>query len=83
MLNLIIKLEVDWNFNELPYSFVFPQFTLFHSVFHSFSLNELSGLQCMSLHSSAGRALQCIAEATGSNPVEAPKNFFRVIFTIA
>ena len=30
----------------------------------------------MGLHSSAGRPLQCDAEATGSNPVEASKIFF-------
>ena len=30
----------------------------------------------MDLHNSAGRAQQRNAEATGSNPVEAPKTFF-------
>ena len=42
----------------------FPRFTSFHSVFHSFhgsgvdELNKLASLQCMGLHSLAGRALQ-------------------------
>ena len=43
-------------------------------------LNKLASLQCMGLHSSAGRALQRHAEATGSNPVEAPKTFFSGYF---
>ena len=43
-------------------------------------LNKLASLQCMGLHSSGGRALQRYAEATGSIPVEAPKNFFSGCF---
>ena len=43
-------------------------------------LNKLACLQYMGLHSSAGRALRANAEATGSNPVEAPKNFFSGYF---
>ena len=43
-------------------------------------LNKLASSQCMGPHSSAGRALQCEnAEATGSNPVEAPKDFFGLL----
>ena len=45
---------------------------------------ENCSLQYMGLHSSAGRALgehcSANAEATGSNPVEAPKNFFSGYF---
>ena len=44
-------------------------------------LNKLASLQYMGLHSSAGRALQRYAEATGSNPVEAPKNRFFGLFS--
>ena len=40
-------------------------------------LNKLAFFHCMGLHSSAGRALQGDAEATGSNPVEPRKTFFR------
>lgn len=38
---------------------------------------QVAGLQCMGLHSSAGTEhCSMNTEATGSNPVEAPKNFF-------
>ena len=43
-------------------------------------LNKLASLQCMGLHSSAGRALQRERRGPGSNPFEALKNFFRAIF---
>ena len=69
-------------------SFVFPQFTSFHSVFHS-----VHGLM-NSIHWPAssiwvfiaqlGEHCSANAEATGSNPVEVPKNpFFRAIYAIA
>ena len=45
-------------------------------------LNKLACLPCMDLHSSDGRALQRDAEATGSNPAEAPKNVFWGYFAI-
>ena len=39
--------------------------------------SKLANLQLMDLHGSAGSAN---AEATGSNPVEAPKNFSSALF---
>ena len=39
-------------------------------------LNKLSCSQCMGRYSSAARGCSANAEATGSNPVEAPNNFF-------
>ena len=44
-------------------------------------LNKLAGLQCMGLHSSKlVEHCSANAEATGSNPVEAPKTFFSGYF---
>ena len=61
-------------------SFVFPQFTSFYSVFRSFHglMNSINWpvpsvwvfIAQLVEHCSAN------AEATGSNPVEVPKNFF-------
>ena len=39
-------------------------------------LNMLSSSQCMGRYSSAARGCSANAEATGSNPVEAPNHFF-------
>ena len=63
-------------------SFVFPQ-SSFHSVFHSFH-----GLKSINWPASSiwvfiaqlGEHCSANAEATGSNPVEAPKNFFSGYF---
>ena len=64
--------------------FFLSQFTSFHSVFHSFHglMNSINWpassiwvfIAQLGEHSSAN------AEATGSNPVEAPKNFFSGYF---
>ena len=62
----IISFNVSFllNCDSLRWShthFICPQFTSFHSMFHSFrvdELNKLASLQCMGLRSSAGRALQ-------------------------
>ena len=69
-------------------SFVFPKFTSFHSVFHSFHelMNSINwpACQCMSLHSSAGRALQRELRGHGFESRWSPeKPFFRAIFAIA
>ena len=58
-----------WTTKQTVFSLCFIPFTVDE-------LNKLACLQCMGLHSSAGRA-HCTAnaEATGSNPVA--KNFFR------
>ena len=68
-------------------SFVFPQFTSFHSVFHSFQglMNSINwpASSIWVFIAQLGEHCSANAEATGSNPVEAPKNFFRAIFAIA
>ena len=72
------------NCNSLRWShthFIFPQFTSFHSVFHSFHglMNSVNwpASSIWVFIAQAGRALQrANAEATGSNPIEAPKSFF-------
>ena len=55
----------------------------FHSVFHSFHglMNSIywPALSVWVFIAQAGRALQRYTEATGSNPIEALKNFFRAI----
>ena len=62
-------------------SFVFPQFTSFHSVFHSFhGLKNSINWPVSSLWVFIAQLVEhCSvnAEATDSNPVEAPKTFFR------
>ena len=68
-------------------SFVFPQFSSFHSVFHFFyglmnSINWSASSVWVFIaqfleHCSAN------AETTGSNSVEAPRNFFSGFFAIA
>ena len=65
-------------------SFVFPQFTSFHSVFHSFHglMNSINwpDSSVWVFISQAGQHCSANAEATRSNPVEAPKNFFSGYF---
>ena len=63
---------------------VFPQFTSFHSVFHSFhglmnSINWPASSTWVFI-AQLGEHCSANAEATGSNPVEAPKNFFSGYF---
>ena len=61
-------------------SFVFPQFTSFHSVFHSFYglMNSINwpASSIWVFIAQLGEHCRANAEATGSNPVEAPKNVF-------
>ena len=61
-------------------SFVFPQFTSFHSVFHSFHglMNSINwpASSVWVFIAQLGEHCSANAEATGSNPVEAPKIFF-------
>ena len=65
-------------------SFVFPQFTSFHSVFHSFHglMNSINwpASSIWVFIAQLGEHCSANAEATGSNPVEAPKNFFSGYF---
>ena len=49
---------------------------MFHS-FHGYDeFNKLACSERMGLHSSVAEHCSAIAEAMGSNPVEAPKTFF-------
>ena len=69
---------------SLLISFVFPQFTSFHSVFHSFhgltnSINWPASSVWVFI-AQLGEHCSANAEATGSNPVEAPKIFFSGYF---
>ena len=49
---------------------------MFHS-FHGYDeFNKLACTERMGLHSSVAEHCSAIAEAMGSNPVEAPKTFF-------
>ena len=61
-------------------SFVFPQFISFHSVLHSFhGLMNLINWPASSVWVFIAQLVEhcsASAEVTGSNPVEAPKNFF-------
>ena len=65
----------------VTYSFhlYFPQFTSFHSVFHSFHglMNSINwpASSIWVFIAQLGEHCSANAEATGSNPVEAPKNF--------
>ena len=65
-------------------SFVFPQFTSFYSVFHSFHglMNSIDwpASSIWVFIAQLGEHCSANAEATGSNPVEAPKNFFSGYF---
>ena len=65
-------------------SFVFPQFTSFHSVFHSFHglMNSINwpAPSIWVFIAQLGEHCSANAEATGSNPVEAPKSFFSGYF---
>ena len=65
-------------------SFVFPQFTSFHSVFHSFHglMNSINwpASSVWVFIAQLGEHCSANAEATGSNPVEAPKIFFSGYF---
>ena len=67
------------NTNEM--TIVFLQFTSFHSVFHSFHalMNSINWPASSVWVFIAQLVEHCSvnAEATGLNPVEAPKNFFR------
>ena len=68
-------------------SFVFPQFTSFHAVFHSLHglMNSINwpASSIWVFIAQLGEHCSANAEAMSSNPVEAPKNFFRAIFAIA
>ena len=65
-------------------SFVFPQFTSFHLVFHSFHglMNSINwpASSIWVFIAQLGEHCSANAEATGSNPVEAPKNLFSGYF---
>ena len=62
----------------------FPQFTSFHSVFHSFHglMNSINwpASSVWVFIAQLGEHCSANAEATGSNPVEAPKNVFSGYF---
>ena len=66
-------------------SFVFPQFTSFHSVFHSFHglMNSINwpASSVWVFIAQLGEHCSANAEATGSNPVEAPKILFFGLFS--
>ena len=66
-------------------SFVFSQFTSFHSVFHSFRglMNSINwpASSIWVFIAQLGEHCSANAEATGSNPVEAPKNLFFGLFS--
>ena len=61
-----------------------PQFTSFHSVFHSFHglMNSINwpASSIWVFIAQLGEHCSANAEATGSNPVEAPKNVFSGYF---
>ena len=65
-------------------SFVFPQFISFHSVFHSFHglMNSINwpASSVWVFIAQLGEHCSANAEATGSNPIEAPKIFFSRYF---
>ena len=67
-------------------SFVSPQFTSLHSVLHSFhGLMNSTNWPASSVWvfiAQLGEHCSANAEATGSNPVEAPKIFFSGYFRI-
>ena len=65
-------------------SYVFPQFTSFHSVFHSFHglMNSINwpASSIWVFIAQLGEHCSANAEAKGSNPVEAPTNSFSGYF---
>ena len=66
-------------------SFVFPQFTSLHSVFHSFRglMNSINwpASSVWVVIAQLGEHCSANAGATGSNPVEGPKIFFFGLFS--
>ena len=70
-------------YNDDP--FVFPQFTSLYSVFHSFHglMNSINwpASSVWVFIAQLGEHCSANAEATGSNPVEAPKIFFFGLFS--
>ena len=78
--------NTEWNCDgHILISFVFLQFTLFHSVFHSFqglmnSINWPASSIIWVFIAQLGEHCSANTEATGSNPLEAPKNFFSGYF---
>ena len=71
-------------YGHILISYVFPQFTSFHSVFHSFHglMNSINwpASSVWVFIAQLGEHCSANAEATGSNPVEAPKIFFFGLF---
>ena len=84
-----LALDVLLRIGHILISFVFPQFTSFHSVFHSFHglINSVTwpASSVWVFIAQLGEHCSANAEATGSNRVEAPKIFFffQAIFAIA
>ena len=75
------------HFAHISISFVFLQFTSFHSVLHSFhglmnSINRPPG-HCMDLHSSDGRALQRERRGHGFESRWSPEKLFSGYFAVA
>ena len=78
----IAPLNCDYNCDGHTFiSFIFPQFISFHSVFHTFHglMNSLNwpALTVWVFIAQLVEHCNANAEATGSNPDEALKNFFR------
>ena len=74
-------LKLRYNFEgHIFIPFVFPQFTLFHSVFHSFHgfMNSINwpASSVWVFIAQLVELCSAITEATGSNPVEALKSCF-------
>ena len=71
--------------NHILISFVSPQFTSFHSVFHSFHglMNSINwpASSVWVFIAQLGEHCSANAEATGSSPVEAPKKLFFGLFS--
>ena len=80
----LLKLRFNCDF-QIFISFAFPPFTSFHSVFHSFHglMNSINWPASSAWVFIAQLVEHCSvkAEATGSNPVEALKNFFRDLYS--
>ena len=78
-------LQRDSNPQFTSFSHVFPQFTSFHSVFHSFHglMNSINwpASSVWVFIAQLGEHCSANAEATGSNPVEAPENLFFGLFS--
>ena len=79
--NCLIAIHCD---GHILISFVFPQFTSLHSVLHSFHglMNSINwpASSVWVFIAQLGEHCSANAEATGSNPVEAPKIFFSGYF---